>query len=262
MKSGKKLIVTDAENKVEELLTFEDVLIRYARLRKKYVKMWIKTYEYDDVSQVVNLALFRAYMDYDSNKSYVTFGYYAEKIIRFYMNRFHIDSAGIRKKQNRTNTKIISLDAPVNRASSDADSDLFLVDMIEDTQAVNEDDIIDHVELHTAFNKVLNDKEKKVVVLKYFYNMNQTDIAKILGVHQVMVSRILAECIRKLRLRITQEDIRKKPNLSRITPEELTEYFKKHGYTGKSKIEAAKHFGVSRSYIYTCINTFNIKEAI
>ena len=53
----------------------------------------------------------------------------------------------------------------------------------------NEEDFIDKLALKESINK-LPEKEKKVIMLRYFRDMTQSEIASILGISQVQVSRI------------------------------------------------------------------------
>ncbi|MBR3672966.1 MAG: SigB/SigF/SigG family RNA polymerase sigma factor [Clostridia bacterium] len=53
----------------------------------------------------------------------------------------------------------------------------------------SEKNIVDKIVLKDAINK-LNDREKKVILLRYFRGSTQSQVAKILGISQVQVSRI------------------------------------------------------------------------
>lgn len=63
-----------------------------------------------------------------------------------------------------------------------------------------EDDVINRVILKSVINK-LSPKEKKIIILRYFRDYTQGDIAKMMGVSQVQVSRLE----NKILLNIRQE---------------------------------------------------------
>ena len=53
----------------------------------------------------------------------------------------------------------------------------------------NEKNVIDKIILKDAINK-LEDREKKIILLRYFRGRTQSQVAKVLGISQVQVSRI------------------------------------------------------------------------
>ena len=53
----------------------------------------------------------------------------------------------------------------------------------------NQEDIIDSLQLKTAIES-LPERDKKVIMLRYFRDMTQSEVANMLGVSQVQVSRI------------------------------------------------------------------------
>jgi len=81
---------------------------------------------------------------------------------------------------------IISLD------DNKDDMDLYNIISIDE---MNKDDLI---LLRDALNK-LDDKEKELIIKRYFYNMTQSDIAKEYGINQVKVSREEGKVLSKLR---------------------------------------------------------------
>ena len=73
-----------------------------------------------------------------------------------------------------------SLDAPLN------DDGLMLKDSI--ASADNEENLLDRISVKTALGK-LPEREKKVIILRYFRDMTQNKTAELLGMSQVQVSR-------------------------------------------------------------------------
>ena len=52
-----------------------------------------------------------------------------------------------------------------------------------------QDDMIEHLQLKTAIEG-LGERDRKVIMLRYFRDMTQSEVASFLGVSQVQVSRI------------------------------------------------------------------------
>lgn len=81
----------------------------------------------------------------------------------------------------------------------DEDSGLTIIDRFSETNEV--DDFFDKIEIRNLLSK-LNDKEKKLVILRFFRDKTQTEIANIMKISQVQVSRlenkILADLKNKL----------------------------------------------------------------
>ena len=72
-----------------------------------------------------------------------------------------------------------------------------LIDKIHDDS--DENKLVDKLHLYNLINQ-LNEREKKIIVLRYFRDKTQTEIAESLGVSQVQVSRLENKIINKLRL--------------------------------------------------------------
>lgn len=62
----------------------------------------------------------------------------------------------------------------------------------------NQDDVIDKIVLRDCI-KDLNDREKLIIYLRYYKDKTQSDIARIIGISQVQVSRIESKVIAKMR---------------------------------------------------------------
>jgi RNA polymerase sigma-B factor len=72
---------------------------------------------------------------------------------------------------------------------------------IADTLA-DSDDALDHVELRHALRPVLanlGERERRALLLRFVDNKTQSEIATVLGVSQVHVSRLLAKSLAELR---------------------------------------------------------------
>lgn len=73
-----------------------------------------------------------------------------------------------------------------------------LIDKLHD--GTDDNTLVDKIHLYNIINE-LNDREKKIIVLRYFRDKTQTEIAESLGVSQVQVSRLENKIINKLRLK-------------------------------------------------------------
>ena len=79
----------------------------------------------------------------------------------------------------------------------DGDNSQTLGDKIANNDC-DENKQIDKIVLFEMINS-LSDKEKKIIMLRYFQDRTQTEIAKELGVSQVQVSRIEAKVLQQLK---------------------------------------------------------------
>jgi RNA polymerase sporulation-specific sigma factor len=59
-------------------------------------------------------------------------------------------------------------------------------------------DLVDKIVLHNML-KELSGREKKIILLRYFRNVTQGEVAKRLGISQVQVSRIEQKVLEKFR---------------------------------------------------------------
>lgn len=66
-------------------------------------------------------------------------------------------------------------------------SEIFLVDQVVSEKAVGEK-VLNHILLEQLLNN-LGDSERNLIRMRYFENMTQVQVAKILGISQVQVSR-------------------------------------------------------------------------
>ena len=88
--------------------------------------------------------------------------------------------------------KIDSLD----RTYSDEDDTTLIEKLVFDKNEYNQ--ILNKMEIEKGF-KVLNSKEKKVMYYRFFKDKKQSEIANLLGVTQVQISRIEKKAIEKMR---------------------------------------------------------------
>lgn len=207
-------------------------------LIKSIVKRFIGTgVEYDDLYQLGCVGFVKAINNFDS-KFAVKFSTYAVPMIAGEIKRFMRDDGMIkvsrsiktlaikisqwldqeRKKNNSPtineiaekfgvekedvvfameSTKcVVSLDEKTDENSSNSQS---LIDKI--VVEGNEEKTIEKIVLKEAIEK-LPDKERKIIILRYFRGKTQTEIAEMLNVSQVQVSRIENKILEKIKTRM------------------------------------------------------------
>ncbi len=88
-----------------------------------------------------------------------------------------------------------SLYSEINNAKDN--SVVFLMDKIEDDKFSNED-LIERIDLKNAINN-LDKRDRQIIILRYFKNMTQSEVAKVLGISQVQISRIEKKVITSIK---------------------------------------------------------------
>ena len=83
---------------------------------------------------------------------------------------------------------------------NDDDNGKSLIDRLSDS--TTEEDMLDKLTLKDCIQK-LPQREKLLIVLRYYKDKTQSEIAKILGVSQVQVSRLESKIIEKLKKQLT-----------------------------------------------------------
>ncbi|MBO4323054.1 MAG: sigma-70 family RNA polymerase sigma factor, partial [Clostridia bacterium] len=97
---------------------------------------------------------------------------------------------------------VLALDSskmPVSLSEAFDDGDdkkLELIDKIASEE--REDDMVDKILLESIIEK-LPPREKKIIIMRYYRDSTQSEIAKALGVSQVQVSRIESRIIKELK---------------------------------------------------------------
>ena len=80
--------------------------------------------------------------------------------------------------------------------TGEQDSQTLLIDQLK---ASSENDIlIENIALKEAL-KYLNRKERQIIIMRYYQDKTQTDIAKQLGISQVQVSRIEKKVLQSMK---------------------------------------------------------------
>ena len=218
----------------------EALLVKNNNLIKSIVRRYInKGVEYDDLYQLAGLGLLKAINGFDESFG-VRFSTYAVPMIAGEIKRFMRDDGSIKvsraiksaaKQINKfiedysvehgaqPSIKIISQEfnmpesevvftmgstrMPVSiyeRGDYKDDKGQELLDKLPALD--NQEEIIDSLQLKTAISN-LSERDKKVIILRYFRDMTQSEVANMLGVSQVQVSRIENRIMRTFRKDLT-----------------------------------------------------------
>ena len=230
-----KLII-DAQNGDRE--AEETLVVKNAALVKSIVKGYVgRGAEYEDLFQTGCIGLIKAIKGYDSQYE-VRFSTYAVPMISGEIKRFLRDDGIIKvsrsfkenavkiyraqeklkretgreptlselsKECGLTEEEITqSLDAvrePISISepmyNSDGDSKMLLVDTVASEEGT-ENKVIDKLLLQKLMQE-LTERERKILLLRFFRDKTQSEIAGMMGVSQVQISRIITKSLEKLR---------------------------------------------------------------
>lgn len=202
------------------------------------VKSIIKRYrskhiEYDDLMQLGNLGLIKAINNFNADYG-VKFSTYAVPMITGEIKRFIRDDGSVKvsravkllsckisgfieaySKENSADPTIDVIAKEFNIEPGEvvyimdsAKFPLSLYDKYDDDSGKNlidkigapetADDMVDRLVLKDCI-KALPQREKMVIILRYYKDKTQSEIAKILGVSQVQVSRLESKIIEKIK---------------------------------------------------------------
>ncbi len=215
----------------------EVLVLKNIALVKSIVKKFLnRGYEYEDLLQIGTIGLMKSIQNYDHNYN-VRFSTYAVPMIMGEIKRFVRDDGMIKVSRSlkelagkamyaKERLKIIHNREPTIQEIAqeigstpeevihalesgrpiasiydviyeDDDNPILMIDRIasQDNYVSN---VIDKVTLKEALDK-LGQRERTIIIMRYFQDKTQSDIAKVLGISQVQVSRIEKKVLAKLR---------------------------------------------------------------
>ena len=195
-----------------------------------------KGVEYDDLFQIACIGFLKAINNFDESFN-VKFSTYTVPMVVGEIKRYMRDNGAIKvsrtlkvlaNKINRyideyqtahnappsiehiaekmgvePNEVVIAMDSarmPVSlfdQAGED-DSSLELIDKIPSKESP--EDLIDKIQL-SALSEGLPERERKIIILRYFRDQTQSEIAENMGVSQVQISRLENKILEKIRLK-------------------------------------------------------------
>ena len=183
-----------------------------------------KNVEYDDLMQLGSMGLLKAIKNFDENFN-VRFSTYAVPMIAGEIKRFIRDDGAVKVSRalkllafnigkfkddfSKTNNReptiddkeevVFALDSTryplsLNDTQSD-DEGAPLIDKIGENTSNDLDDKI----ILKGVIKNLPDREKKIIILRYYRDKTQSEVAGIMGVSQVQISRIENKILSKIK---------------------------------------------------------------
>lgn len=201
-------------------------------LVKSIAKRYKNSVEYDDLIQLGSLGLYKAIMNFDV-KFGVRFSTYAVPMIAGEIKRHIRDEGPIkisrqtkslaaqiarfteeyRQKEGREPTVdeiaealrvessevVYAMDstlAPVSLYEKYDEDGCYLIDTLRTEDQT--DAMLDRIMLRQCI-KALDERDRKIILLRYYRDKTQSEVAAILGVSQVQVSRLEARIIREMR---------------------------------------------------------------
>lgn len=217
----------EGEKQAAEVLVDENM-----PLVKSIVKRFRNSVDYDDLIQLGSLGLYKAIMNFDAAFG-VKFSTYAVPMIAGEIKR-HIRDEGPIKISRQTKAlaaqigrfneeyrqthgdeptvkeiaaafgideyevvyAMDSMQAPVSLYEKYDEDGCYLIDTLKTEDKT--DAMLDRIMLRQCLSE-LNERDKKIILLRYYRDKTQTEVAAILGVSQVQVSRLEARIIRELR---------------------------------------------------------------
>ena len=179
------------DNEAKEKLVTENL-----PLVKSIVRRFKGRLEYDDLMQLGAMGFIKAVMGFDSSYG-VRFSTYAVPMITGEIKRFLRDDGAV--KVSRWAKTLSGKIAAYLSESGDEDGTP-LGDRIAGGETPEEG--IDGLMLRDSIME-LPEREKKIIILRYFRDKTQSEVAGELGVSQVQVSRLENKILQKIRDKIS-----------------------------------------------------------
>lgn len=191
-----------------------------------------KNVEYDDLMQLGSMGLLKAIKNFDENFN-VRFSTYAVPMIAGEIKRFIRDDGAVKVSRalkllaynigkikddfSKSNNREPTIDEISKEFNVDKEEVVFALDStryplsLNDTQGDDEgaplidkigentsNDIDDKIILKGVI-KDLPEREKKIIILRYYRDKTQSEVAGIMGVSQVQISRIENKILSKIK---------------------------------------------------------------
>ena len=191
-----------------------------------------KNVEYDDLMQLGSMGLLKAIKNFDENFN-VRFSTYAVPMIAGEIKRFIRDDGAVKVSRalkllafnigkfkddfSKTNNREPTIDEISKEFNVDKEEVVFALDStryplsLNDTQGDDEGaPLIDKIGENTSNDlddkiilkgviKDLPEREKKIIILRYYRDKTQSEVAEIMGVSQVQISRIENKILSKIK---------------------------------------------------------------
>lgn len=205
----------------------EELLSANVSLLKSIVRRYLgKGVEFDDLFQLASLGLLKAVYGFDESFG-VRFSTYAVPMIAGEIKRFMRDDGSVKvsramkatakqmnayiEEERAQRGEAPSLREVAEHFNMEESEAVFVLgssrmplslygqgeckddksrELLDTIAAVdNQEELIEHMQLKTALAE-LPERERKIIVLRYFRDMTQSEVAEVIGVSQVQISRI------------------------------------------------------------------------
>ena len=218
----------------------EQLIINNTSLLKSIIKRFKgRAVEYDDLYQLASIGFLKAIANFDESFD-VRFSTYAVPMIVGEIKRYLRDDGsvkvsriikGLSTKINRYLEELKQKDMPrpsveqlchifgvekedvvlaigagkqvlsiYDSVNDDGNKPIEVIDLL--STGDEEDEMLDRIMIKQLIDE-LSEREKKIIVMRYFSDRTQSEIAKELGVSQVQVSRLENKIVEKLRQKIS-----------------------------------------------------------
>ncbi len=211
----------------------DELIVENTPLVKSVVRRYSgKNVEYDDLMQLGSMGLLKAIKNFDENFN-VRFSTYAVPMIAGEIKRFIRDDGAVKVSRalkllaynigkfkddfSKTNNREPTIDEISKEFNVDKEEVVFALDStryplsLNDTQGDDEGaPLIDKIGENTSNDlddkiilkgviKDLPEREKKIIILRYYRDKTQSEVAGIMGVSQVQISRIENKILSKIK---------------------------------------------------------------
>lgn len=230
--------ILEAQNGDNEKLN--DIVEKNARLIWSIVKRFQnRKYESEDLFQIGAMGLIKSIKKFDT-KFNVKLSTFAVPYILGEIKRFLRDDGIVKVSRSlkELNTKIIMLKKEyekigkelsieqIEKELKETKENILLAMELDNQVKSMDEEIYDENQENTLYNYIktenheedtinkiilkdelarLNEKERNIIVLRYFYNKKQSEIAEQYGISQVQVSRIEKKILLKMRENIKEK---------------------------------------------------------
>ncbi len=211
------------KSKEGDMVALDTLIVENTPLVKSVVKRYAgKNVEYDDLMQLGSMGLLKAIKNFDESFN-VRFSTYAVPMIAGEIKRFIRDDGAVKVSRalkllafnigkfkddfSKKNDREPTIDEIASTFEVDKEEVVFALDSaryplsLNDTEGTdsaplldkigenNTPDIDDKIILKTVIQE-LPEREKKIIILRYYRDKTQSEVAEIMGVSQVQISRI------------------------------------------------------------------------
>lgn len=215
----------------------EEILLENMPLIKSIIKRYRNSnIEYDDLIQLGSLGLVKAIMNFNPDFG-VRFSTYAVPMIAGEIKR-HIRDDGPIKVSRQTKSTVLAINKfveefrsnngreptiqeiatefnlttyevvfvldsakmPISLFEKFDDDGTYLVDVIKTEDKT--EDFLDRIMLKDIINN-LDPRDKKIIILRYYRDKTQSEVAKLLGVSQVQISRLESKILGEIRKKMS-----------------------------------------------------------